>query len=138
MSYEFIPYLAIADFSVCRIFQIGLCCLLTFGLIDCRKFDHFVIILLLFCFLFGQICLYMLALHLEGIILIVMGVIQRHCVAEFVILVLTRMLSLKEFSNVMAYNNQCLYLSVEKIYPEILLIFHECNVGLLMGLLTHN
>ena len=50
----------------------------------------------------------MLALHLEGIILIVIGVIQRHCVAEFVILVLTRMLSLKEFSNVIAYNNQYL------------------------------
>ena len=108
MCYEFIPYLAIADFSVCRISQIGLCCLLTFGLKDCRKFDHFVIILLLFCFLFGQICLYMLALHLEGIILIVMGVIQRHCVAEFVILVLTRMLSLEEFNNVVAHNNQYL------------------------------
>ena len=50
----------------------------------------------------------MLALHLEGIILIVIGVIQRHCVAEFVILVLTRMLSLKEFCNVMAHNNQYL------------------------------
>ena len=95
MSYEFIPYLAIADFSVCRIFQIGLCCLLTFGLIDCRKFDHFEIILLLFCFLFGQICLYMLALDLEGIILIVIGVIQRHSVAEFVMLILTRTLPLR-------------------------------------------
>ena len=50
----------------------------------------------------------MIVLLLEGIILIVMGAIQRHCVAEFVILVLTRMLSLIEFFNVMAHNNQYL------------------------------
>ena len=50
----------------------------------------------------------MLALDLEGIITIVIGVIQRHCVAEFVTLLLIRMLSLKEFCNVVAHNNQYL------------------------------
>ena len=42
----------------------------------------------------------MLALHLEGIILLVIGVIQLHSVAEFVMLMLTITLSLKEFCNV--------------------------------------
>ena len=100
--------LAKADFSICRIFHIGLCCLLTFDLTECRKFDHFAIILLLFLFLFCLICLFMLALHLEGINFIVIGVIQWHCVADFVIIVLTRTLSLKEFCNVMAHINQYL------------------------------
>ena len=50
----------------------------------------------------------MLALHLEGIILIVIGVIQRHSVAEFVMLMLTITLPLKEFCNVMAHNNEYL------------------------------
>ena len=50
----------------------------------------------------------MLVLHLEGIILIVIGVIQRHSVAEFVMLMLTRTLPFKEFCNVMAHNNQYL------------------------------
>ena len=50
----------------------------------------------------------MLALHLEGIILIVIGVIQRHSVAEFVMLMLTRTLPLKEFCNVMAHHNEYL------------------------------
>ena len=53
----------------------GLCCLLAFDLAECRKFDHFAIILLLFCFLSCLIYrITELALLLEGIIFTVIGV----------------------------------------------------------------
>ena len=84
---------------------------MAFDLAECRKFDHFAIILLLFYILFlcFLLCLIYriseLALFSGGIILIVIGVIQRHSVTEFVMLVLSVVLFLKD---VMAHTNHYL------------------------------